>query len=79
MEWNCGNGIAKIGGKKNLQLVCGNAIAEIGVKKICGNCGNAIAKNGRKKKIVVTEIWEGIKKKVLRLQYFYNIFTTNYR
>ena len=44
VEWICGNGIAKIGGKKNLlQLVCGNAIAEIGGKKICGNCGNAIA------------------------------------
>ena len=34
MEWICGNGIAKIGGKKNLlQLVCGKAIAEIGGKK----------------------------------------------
>ena len=31
VELICGNGIAKIGGKKNLlQLVCGNAIAEIG-------------------------------------------------
>ena len=30
MEWICGNGVAKIGGKKNLlQLVCGNDIAEI--------------------------------------------------
>ena len=77
MEWNCGNDIAEIGWKKKLQLVCGNAIAEIGVKKICGNCGNAIAKNGREKKIVVAEIWGGIKKNnnVLRPQYFYNIFT----
>ena len=35
MEWICGNGVAKIGGKKNLlQLVCGNDIAEIeGEKK----------------------------------------------
>ena len=32
MKWNCGNGIAKIGGKKKV-LVCGNAIAEIGGKK----------------------------------------------
>ena len=32
-EWNCGNGIAKMGGKKNLQLVCGNVIAEIRGKK----------------------------------------------
>ena len=38
--------------------------AEIGEKKICGNCGNAIAENGReKKKIVVAEIWGGIKKR----------------
>ena len=36
MKTNCGNGIAKIGGKKNLlQLVCGNAIAEIGGKNLC--------------------------------------------
>ena len=33
VEWNCGNGIAKIVGEKNLQLVCGNAIAEMGGKK----------------------------------------------
>ena len=47
-----------------LQLVCGNAIAEIGeIFFFFGNCGNAIAKNGRKKKIVVAEIWGGIKKK----------------
>ena len=32
------------------------------------------------KKIVVVEIWGGIKKKkVLHSQYFYNIFTTNHR
>ena len=31
------------------------------------------------KKIVVAEIWEGIKKKVLCPQYFYKIFTTNHR
>ena len=44
-----------------------------------GNCVNAIAKNGRKKKIVVAEITcDELKKKVLRLQYFYNIFTTNH-
>ena len=28
---------------------------------------------------MVTEIWGGIKKKMLRSQYFYNIFTTNHR
>ena len=32
MKWIYGNGIAEIGGEKNLQLVCGNAIAEIGEK-----------------------------------------------
>ena len=51
---------------------CGNTIAEIG-GKICGNCGNAIAENGRGKKIVVAEIWGGIKKKKC---YIHNIFTT---
>ena len=61
VEWICSNGIAKIGGKKKfwLQLVCGNVIAEIEGKF----CGNAIAENGRKKKIVIVEIWGGIKKK----------------
>ena len=38
MEWICGNGIAKIGGKKILHLVCGNAIAKIGEK----NCDKKI-------------------------------------
>ena len=28
---------------------------------------------------MVGEIWGGIKKKMLRPQYFYNIFTTNHR
>ena len=33
MEWICGNGIAKIGRRKNLlQLVYDNAIVEIGEK-----------------------------------------------
>ena len=32
-------------------------------EKICGNCGNVIAENVRKKKLVVAEIWGGIKKK----------------
>ena len=65
------NGFVKIALPKQeekkiwLQLVCGNDIAKIW-GKICGNCGNAIAENGRKKKIVVAEIWGGIKKKVLR-------------
>ena len=70
VEWICGNGIAKIGGKIFflLQLVCGNVIAEIEGKF----CGNSIAENGRKKKIMAAEIWGGIKKKMLRPQYFHN-------
>ena len=44
MEWNYGNGIAEIGGKKILQLVCGNAIAEIGVKKKYWEKWNGIRK-----------------------------------
>ena len=49
VEWICGNGIAKIGGKIFfwLQLVCGNVIAEIEGKF----CDNAIAEIGGKKKI----------------------------
>ena len=51
-----------------------------GEKKFCGNYGNAIAENGKKKnKIMVAEIQGGIKKKMLRPQYFYNIFTTNHK
>ena len=45
-------------------------------KKKIGNCGNAIAENGRKKKIVVAEIWRGIKKisvtSTIFLQHFHN-------
>ena len=51
------------------QCYCRN----MGRKKNCSNCGNAIAENGRENKIVVAEIWEGIKKKKC---YVHNIFTT---
>ena len=58
-QWHCRNRREK----KNLQLVCGNAIAEIGGKKIVAM---SLPKM-RGKKIVVAEIWGGIKKKkVLR-------------
>ena len=71
MEWICGNGIAKIGRKKNLlQSVCSNAITEIGGEFVA-IVAMPLPKMGGKK-IVVAEIWEGIKKKVSRLQYFYN-------
>ena len=33
MKWIYGNGIAEIGGEKNLQLVCGNVIVKNGRKK----------------------------------------------
>ena len=66
-------------GKKNLQLVCGNAIAEIGGKIFFfGNCGNPIAENGKEKKKWFLKSGEELKK-ILRPQYFYNIFTINYR
>ena len=81
MEWNSGNGIVKIGGKKKLlQLVCGNAIAKIGRE---GGGGEFVAivtmplpKMGGKK-IVVAEIWGGIKIKksvtsTKLLQHFHN-------
>ena len=38
----------------------------------------SLPKMGGKKKMVA-EIWGEIKKKMLRPQYFYNIFTTNHR
>ena len=50
-------------------------------KKVCfGNCGNGIAENGKKKrkKKRCYEICERVKKKLLRPQYFYNIFTINH-
>ena len=62
MEWICGNGIAEIRGKIVTiglwQCHCQNRR-----EKICGNCGNVIAENVRKKKLVIAEIWGGIKKK----------------
>ena len=70
--------LPKFGEKKNLwDPNCGNAIAEIGRKKNCfGNCGNGIAENGKKKRCY--EIYERVKKKLSRPQYFYNIFTINH-
>ena len=47
-------------------------------KKIVAIVAMPFLKMGEKK--IVAEIWGGIKKKkVLRSQYFYNIFTTNRR
>ena len=45
-------------------------------KKKIGNCGNAIAEIGKEKKIVIVEIWGGIKKisvtSTIFLQHFHN-------
>ena len=73
VELICGNGIAKIGGKK----ICCNWFVAMPLLKqekffFFGNCGNAIAKNGRKKKIMVAEIWGEIKKKKKKC-YIHNI------
>ena len=50
-------------------------------KKFVAIVAMPLPKMGGKKnnKIMVAEIWGGIKKKMLRPQYFYNIFTINYR
>ena len=48
-------------------------------KKLNGIMAMSLPKMGGKKKIFVAEIWEETLKKVLRSQYFYNTFTTNYR
>ena len=54
-----------------------------GVPEWFTNCGNQVAENGRKKKVIVVVKILGRnlkkKKKVLRPQYFYNIFTTNHK
>ena len=72
--------LPKQGEKKNCEnLIVAMPLPKQGNKKKFSNYGNGIAENGRKKKIIVAEIWGGIKKKMLRLQYFYNIFTTNLR
>ena len=45
-------------------------------KKMFGNCGNAIVEKWEEKKIVVAEIWGGIKKisvtSTIFLQHFHN-------
>ena len=80
-----GNGIAAIssahtsclGGCSKCECTQGKP-NDVGKKKF-GNCGNAIAENGGKKNSgCQNHMWGIKKKKVLRLQYFYNIFTTNH-
>ena len=72
-HWHCRNRREK----KLLQLVCGNAIAEIG--EIFFFVAMPLPKMGGKKIMVAEITCAKLKKKVIRLQYFYNIFTTNHR
>ena len=60
--------------KKIVEWICGNGITEIGGKIFFVAIGlwQCHCRKWEEKKIVVAEIWEGIKKKVLRPQYFYN-------
>ena len=76
---NIGNHITEIPVVQTcwLKINCGNAIAEIG-KKNLWQLWQCHCQKWEEKKMVV-EIWGGIKKKMLRPQYFYNIFTTNHR
>ena len=56
---------------------CGNDIAEIGKKK--WQLWQCYCRKWEEKKIIVAEITcEELKKKVLRLQYFYNVFIINH-
>ena len=64
--------------KKNFFLVIVAMALPKMEKKLNGIMAMSLPKM-RGKKNFVAEIWEEILKKVLRLQYFYNIFTTNYR
>ena len=75
--WNFGNGVTEIPTAQitwpSVCAVCSKC--EVLTKKK-GNCGNAIVETGREKKIVIAEIWGGIKKKSVTSTIFYNIFTT---
>ena len=68
----------KMGGKKNWNGIVAMVLPKQ-VKFFFVNCGNVIAENGREKKMWLPKSGKELKKKVLRSQYFYNIFTTNYR
>ena len=57
---------------------CGNAIAKLGGGEFVAIVAMPLLKMGGKKKWL-PKLGEELKKKVLRSQYFYNIFTTNHR
>ena len=73
VEWICGNGIAKIGGKKKFVAVglwqshCRNR-----GKKFVAIVAMPLPKMGEKKNSGCRNLWRNLKKKVLRPQYFYN-------
>ena len=75
---NCGNAIAEIGKKRNFFLVIVAMALPKMEKNLNGIMAMLLPKMGGKKNFVA-KIWEEIFKKVLRSQYFYNIFTTNHR
>ena len=78
VEWICGNGIAEIRGKKIVAICLWQCHCWNKGKKFVAIVAMSLPKMGGKK-IVVAEIWGGIKKKkVLHPPYFYNIFTTNH-
>ena len=74
VELICGNGIAKIGGKKNVAIGLWQCHCQNRGKKNLWQLWQCHCQKWERKKIVVAEIWEGIKKKC----YVHNIFTTNH-
>ena len=76
---NFGNGIIEIPADRETN--CGNTIAEIGKKKILWQLWQCHCRKweGKKNSGCWNHMWGIRKKKVLRLQYFYNIFITNHR
>ena len=77
---NCGNAIAENGRKKKLEWNCGNGIAEIGEIFFWAIVAMSLPKmGGKKKNCGCRNLGRNFKKKVLRLQQFYNIFTTNHK
>ena len=73
---NFGNVITEIPAARSTCLSMCAVCSKWDVLKKKTNCGNTIAEIGEEKKIVVTEIWGGIKKisvmSIIFLQYFHN-------
>ena len=77
---NFGNHITKISAIQTCwsKISSGNTIAEIGEKNLW-QLWQCHCLKWEEKKIMVVKIWGGILKKLIRSQYFYNIFTINHR